>query len=1058
MWIVRLALRRPYTFVVAAILILVGGIVTARRMTTDIFPVINIPVVTVIWQYGGLGAQDVERRITTISERAYSTTVADIEHIESQSMNGVSVIKLFFQPGANVAQAVAQATATSQTVTRVLPPGINPPFVVRYNVADVPILTLSVGSESISEAGLNDYANSFIRTQLATVRGASVPLAYGGKPRQVMVDLYPDVLYAKGLAPTDVVNAINAQNLILPAGSAKMGDRDYNVRLNSSPDAVSALNDLPIREINGSMIYVRDVAQVHDGFAVQTNIVRENGRRGAVLTVLKSGSASTLDVVERVKAVLPKISATLPPALNITTLADQSVFVRAALKGVVTEGVIAAALTALMILLFLGSWRSTLIITLSIPLSILCAVMGLAALGHSINVMTLGGLALAVGILVDDATVTIESIHRHLSLGKPLVNSILDGAGEIAVPTFVSTLSICIVFVPVFFLDGAARALFAPLALAVMISMLASYVLSRTLVPTLVRYLLVNEKHSAEGFHAEGFIGRVNGAFTRKFDQFKHRYGQLLASFLAHPRRTLGIFGLIVATGLLIFPFLGQDFFPTTDGGALRLHVRAAAGTRLEKTEQIFAQVEDEVRRIIPAKEVDLVLSNIGVPVFVNLAFTDNSSIAPFDGELLVTLKEARSHSTQEYEQRLRKGLAEAFPDLTFYFQPAEITSQILNFGLPSPIDVQVVGQDKVANYAVARKLAQKFKAIPGAVDVRVQQVMNAPELFLAVDRTKAQEIGLTQRDIAQNMLVSLSSSGVTQPNYWVNPRNGVNYLVAVQTPQYRVRTVSDLQNTPIITPASGPPQVLGNLATLRRTTSQAVVSHYNVAPVFDVYLGAAGRDLGGVARDVDRIVKAMGDSLPRGTTIAVRGQAASMQQSFAGLAFGLIGAILLVYCLMVVNFQSWVDPAIILGALPGALAGIVWMLFVTGTTLSVPSLMGAIMAMGVATANSILLVSYANERRQLGEGAIQAALEAGVTRLRPVLMTALAMVIGMLPMALGLGEGGEQNAPLGRAVIGGLVLATATTLLVVPVIYSILRRRDLSTAVDPALEVSHAS
>lgn len=1057
MWIVRLALRRPYTFVVAALLLLIGGVFTATRMTTDIFPVINIPVVTIIWQYSGMSAQDMERRVATISERSLSTAVADIEHIESQSLPSVSVIKLFFHPGANVAQAVGQIAAASQSVLRVLPPGMTPPYVLRYNVADVPILTLSVGSETFSEAALNDYGQSFIRTQLATVRGTSVPLPYGGKPRQIMVDLNPEALFAKGLAPIDVVNALSAQNLILPAGTAKIGDRDYSVRLNSSPDAVSQLNDLPIREVNGAMVYVRDVAQVHDGFGIQTNIVRQNGRRATYMTILKSGGASTLDVVSRVKALLPSVAATLPTEIHLETLADQSIFVRAALTGVMREAAIAAALTALMILLFLGSWRSTLIITLSIPLSILAAVVMLSSLGETINVMTLGGLALAVGILVDDATVTIESIHRHRTLGKPLVAAILAGAEEIAVPAFVSTLAICIVFVPVFFLTGAAKSLFAPLAMAVIFAMLASYILSRTLVPTLVRYLLANERHEAPDPVAANWFERVFLRFSAGFERFRAAYGRVLERALAHRRRTVAIFLAVVASGLVLVPTLGRDFFPSTDGGALRLHVRAPIGTRLESTEQIFAQVESEIRRVIPADELGLVLDNIGIPIFVNLAFSDNASIGSSDGEILITLTERRRHRTQDYERLLRHRLAGAFPNLVFFFQPAEITSQILNFGLPSPIDVQVVGQNKTANYAIAQRLASQFEKIPGAADVRVHQVMNVPEFLFAVDRTKAQEIGLTQRDVAQNMLVSLTSSAQTQPNYWLNPQNGVNYLVAVQTPQYRLSSMADLENIPVIAPGVRTPQTLGNLASVRRTTNMGVVSHYNVAPVFDVYLGTEGRDLGGVAGDVNRIVAQEQKTLPRGTTIKIRGQAASMEESFWGLGLGLLFAIVLVYLLMVINFQSWVDPAIILGALPGALAGIAWILFASRTTLSVPSLMGSIMAMGVATANSILLVSYANERRAAGLDAIQAALDAGVTRLRPVIMTALAMIIGMLPMALGFGEGGEQNAPLGRAVIGGLLLATGTTLLVVPVIYSVLRARAPAPALDlELLDATH--
>jgi multidrug efflux pump subunit AcrB len=1058
MWIVRLALRRPYTFVVMALLILIGGVFTAFRMTTDIFPVINIPVVTVIWQYAGISAQEMERRIVTVSERAFTTTVGDIEHIESQSMNGISVIKVFFQPGANVAQAVAQVTAVSGAVTRILPPGITPPFILRYNVADVPVLTLSVGGLGFSEAELNDYSNSFIRTQLSTVRGASVPQAYGGKTRQIMIDIDPVTLAAKGLSPVDLSNAITAQNLILPSGFAKFGDRDYTVRLNSSPDAISALNNLPIKQVNGTTVYIKDVAQVHDGFAVQQNLVRLNGRRATYLTILKSGAASTLDVVARVRAALPRVAATLPKAITLTTLADQSVFVRAALNGVVREAVIAAALTGLMILLFLGSWRSTLIITISIPLSILCSVLALAALGQTINVMTLGGLALAVGILVDDATVELENVHRHLAMGEPIVPAILNGAQEIATPAFVSTLSICIVFVPVFFLTGAARSLFAPLAMAVIFAMLASYLLSRTLVPTMVRYLLADEGHGHDGEAtpegASVFV-RINRSFERAFERMRVRYHGLLERLLHHRVATLLTFVAVVATAGFLLPVLGQDFFPKADGGQLRLHVRAPPGTRIEATEHIFTEVEHEIRRIIPAKEIALQLDNIGIPNGINLSFGDNVSIGPADGEIMVSLDEHRSHSTREYERLLRAGLRERFPNLVFFFQPADITSQILNFGLPSPIDVQIVGQNRQGNYALAQHLARRIASIPGAVDVHVGQVMNAPELLFSVDRTKAQQVGLSQRDVANNLLVSLASSGQVQPNYWLNPLNGVQYLVAVQTPQYRVASMTDVYNTPVVAPGQEAPQMFGNLASVSRTSTMAVVNHYNVAPVFDVFVNTQGRDLGGVAGDIERIVQSVQDSLPRGSTTVIRGQVSSMRESFLGLGVGLLGAILLVYFLMVVNFQSWTDPAIVILGLPGALTGIAWMLFVTRTTLSVPSLMGSIMAMGVATANSILLVTFANEKRAEGLDAIAAALESGSTRLRPVIMTALAMIIGMLPMALGLGEGGEQNAPLGRAVIGGLLVATATTLLVVPIIYSLMRAK--APAPSPEVEVLDA-
>lgn len=1050
MWIVRLALRRPYTFVVAALLVMILGVVTLRRMATDIFPDINLPVASVIWTYTGMSPDDMEKRIVTVAERAYTTTVNDIEHIESQSMLGVSVIKIFFQPGARIEAAVAQLTATSQTITRIMPPGTVPPLIIRYSASSVPVLQLGVSGESLSEQALYDYGLNFVRTQLATVQGASIPLPYGGKPRQIMVDLNLGALQARGLSPADVSTAINSQNLILPSGTAKLGEREYNVRLNSSPDAVAALADLPVRQVGGSTVYIRDVASVRDGYAVQTNIVRQDGRRSSLLSVLKAGGASTLDVVDRIKAALPRIQSTLPPELKIGQLFDQSVFVRAALDGVLREAVIAASLTAAMILLFLGSWRSTLIVTVSIPLSILCSIIALSLLGQTLNVMTLGGLALAVGILVDDATVEIENIHRNLREGKPLTQAILDGAQQIATPALVSTLAICIVFVPVVFLTGVAQFLFVPLALAVVFAMLASYLLSRTLVPVLVRYLLKDELHlyqdGPESTRGKDIAWRIHEGFNRAFERFRDGYRNMLGWILGHRPIVFVCFGCFFVGSFVLLPFIGRDFFPAVDGGQFRLHVRAPAGTRIEETERLFGRVEQTIRRTIPAQELELILDNIGLPVGgVNLAFSDSATIGASDGEILVALKEGEHRPTGEYVERLRRTLKAEFPEAVFFFQASDIVTQILNFGLPAPIDIQIAGPgaNRQRNYALARELETRVRLVAGAADVHLHQVVDAPDLRVVVDRTRAIEAGLTQRDVANSLLVSLSSSSQAAPNYWINPKNGVNYLVAVQTPQYRMDTIDALKNTPIVGAGLSAPQLLSNLATFERSESMAVINHYNVQPVYDVYANVYNRDLGAVADEIEVIVADIRSKLPRGSAIVMRGQVESMNGAFLSLGLGLIFAIVLVYCLMVVNFQSWIDPFIIITALPGALSGILWMLFVTQTTLSVPALMGSIMSIGVATANSILLVTFANEQRAEGKDALGAALAAGYTRLRPVLMTALAMILGMLPMALGFGEGGEQNAPLGRAVIGGLIVATITTLLFVPLVYSVLRRRE---------------
>jgi len=1089
MWIVALALRRPYTFTVMAIMIVLMGVVTIDRMATDIFPSIDIPVVSVIWSYPGVAPEEMEKRFCTVCERAMTTTVNDIEHIESQSYNGVAVIKVFFHEGAKVEAGVAQVTAISQTLLRIMPPGTTPPLILQYSASNVPILQLGISSKTLSEQQLYDLGLNFIRTQLATVQGAQVPLPYGGKARQVMVDLDLTKLYAKGLSPSDVSNALNAQNLILPSGTEKIGEREYNVRLNSSPLDLMVLNDLPIKQVNGAMVYIRDVAQVRDGYAVQQNIVSQNGVRSALLTVLKSANASTLDIISRVKAALPKIQATLPPSLTLTQMFDQSIFVRAAINGVLREGVIAACLTALMILLFLGSWRSTLVVATSIPLSIMCSIIIMGALGQTLNIMTLGGLALAVGILVDDATVEVENIHRNLAMGKPMVRAIMDGASQIAVPAFVSTLCICIVFVPVFFLSGTAKYLFMPLAMAVIFAMLASYFLSRTVVPTMVKFLL--KEHMDEVHHEGeqvkrqpgllGFFTNIYAQFEAGFEKLRDRYTGMLGWVLEHRAIPFWIMGGLVLLSVCMVPFLGRDFFPAVDAGQFRLHVRAPAGTRLETTAQRFYDVGQTIRKVVPAAEIHSVLDNIGLPASgINLAFGDNSTIGEADGEILVALNE-NHHPTAGYVRTLRTRLKREYPDMEFAFGAADIVSQILNFGIPAPIDVQVTGRDP-GNYKVATEIAHQMKQIPGAVDVQLHQVVHGPDLRVNVNRSQAEEIGLTQQNVASAVLISLASSGQAAPNYWLNFQNGVNYQVAVQTPQYRMATLDELRNTPVSVSGTARPQLLGNLATVVRSESPEIVNHYNVQPVYDVQANVQGRDLGGVGVDVQKVLdgftprpgfvrNAAGwlgltglldkfhlfvvppSKLPRGTTLDVRGQLVSMNSSFLGLAGGILFAIILVYFLMVVNFQSWTDPFIIITALPGALCGIIWMLFATGTTLNVPSLMGAIMAIGVATANSILLVTFANDERCEGKNATEAALSAGHTRLRPVLMTALAMIIGMLPMSLGLGEGGEQNAPLGRAVIGGLLVATLATLFFVPVIYSMLRKKEFSGDADEEFE-----
>jgi multidrug efflux pump subunit AcrB len=952
--------------------------------------------------------------------------------------------------------AIAQVTAVSQTILRRMPPGAQPPFIIRYNASSVPILQLALGSKTITEAQLYDYGLYRVRQAIAPVRGATLPLPYGGKPRQIMVDLDPQALLSKGLSPLDVSNAINAQNLTLPTGTAKIGKSEFIVDLNGSPDTVAALNDVPIKQINGAMVYIRDVAHVRDGFAVQTNVVRQDGSPSALLTILKNGGASTLDIVNQIKALLPGMRASAPAGLEMTELFDQSIFVRAAISGVVKEGVIAALLTATMILLFLGSWRSTFIVMVSIPLSILASLSTLSLLGYTLNVMTLGGLALAVGILVDDATVEIENIHRNLAQGKPIQRAILDGAHQIAVPAFVSTLAICIVFVSVVFLTGPAKYLFTPLALAVVFAMLASYLLSRTLVPVLVKYLI--RGHEGEK-PARNLFSRIQQSFEKRFESLRQRYVDALAWSLQNRPTVLVVFAILVGSAFLIMPMVGRDFFPTVDAGQFRLHVNAPPGTRLEESEQIFSRVEDVIREVVPPSDIATVIDNIGIPQWANLAFTDNATISSADGEILVSLKPNHRGSTPVYVKTLREKLAERFPDLTFYFQPADIVSQILNFGLPAPIDIQIAGYAP-QNYAIAREIEARLKQIPGTADVGLHQVTNAPELQVKVDRTRAQELGFTERDVASSVLISLSSSFQVTPNFWADPKTSINYPVAIQTPQHRVDSIDAVTSTSLAGRDPAHPQLLTNIVSLDRGETPAVISHTNVQPVFDIYANVQGADLGRVSDKVTKIVNEFRPKLAPGNTITVRGQVESMNAAFGKLGLGLIFAAVLIYFLMVVNFQSWTDPFIIITALPGAFAGILWMLFLTHTTFNVESMMGAIMSIGVATANSILMITFANEQLREGKTALDAAILAGHTRLRPVLMTALAMIIGMVPMALGLGEGGEQNAPLGRAVIGGLLLATVATLFFVPVVFTMIRHkmRPRQRADDPQFAQPHFS
>jgi len=1064
LWFVRVALKRPYTFVVLALLILIFGPLAALKSPTDIFPDIKIPVISAVWTYTGLSPEDMSGRVVYYYERQLSSTVNDIDHIESQSLAGYGIVKIFFQPNVDIRTATAQVTSISQTVLKQMPPGITPPLILNYNASTVPILQLALSSAEETEQKLFDFGQNFIRPQLATVPGTAVPSPYGGKVRQIQIDVNPQALQSRHLSAEDVENALAAQNQIIPVGTQKIGRFEYSVKLNNSPDAFEKLNDLPIKSADGTIIYMRDVASVRDGNPPQTNVVRVNGSRAVLMTILKSGAASTLDIVSNVRKLLPTIKETLPASIHLDAIGDQSIFVKAAVSGVAREAVIAALLTSLMILLFLGSWRSTIIITVSIPLAILSSIAGLYAIGETLNIMTLGGLALAVGILVDDATVTIENINWHLEQGKEVRVAIMDGAHQIVGPAFISLLCICIVFIPMFFLNGVAHFLFVPMAEAVVFAMIASFFLSRTLVPTLAAYLL--RRHSIDG-HPSGELlqmmqpehqspsrspnplVRFQQAFERRFARFRENYYSLLILAIGNQRRFIIGFMVIVLISFALVPWLGRDFFPAVDAGQIKIHVRAQVGTRIEETAKLFDQVEHTIRKTIPAEELGSIVDNMGLTVSgINQAYNNTGTIGPQDGDILISLNEDH-HPTDDYVTRLRDSLPQKYPGITFSFLPADIISQILNFGAPAPIDVQVMGPDGAANMAYAQKLLREINQVAGIADARIQQTNDYPQLLVNVDRTRAEELGITERDVTNSLVVSMAGSGQVAPAFWLNSRNGVSYPIVAQTPEYRNQTLSDLQNIPIAGVNARSPQILGGLATITRSSTPAVVSHYAVQPVIDIFARPQHRDLGAVASDITTILKDNEKGRPKGSVISLRGQVQTMNSAFSGLLFGLLAAIVLIYLLIVVNFQSWSDPFVIITALPAALAGIVWTLFITHTTLSVPALTGAIMCMGVATANSILVVSFARERLLHTGNSVRAAVEAGFTRFRPVLMTALAMIIGMAPMALGLGEGGEQNAPLGRAVIGGLMAATVATLFFVPIVFSVIHRNHQHISSD---------
>ncbi|MBS1799382.1 MAG: efflux RND transporter permease subunit [Acidobacteria bacterium] len=1055
MWIVKVALNRPYTFIVLALLILIAAPVVILRTPTDIFPNIDIPVISIGWQYTGLNPEELEGRLTTPYEKALTTLVDNIQHIESTTYNGVAVVKIFLQPGASLDTANAQVTAASQYLLRQLPPGVLPPEIINFSASSVPILQLGVSGQGLSESQLNDYSTNFIRPQLITVNGSMLPLPYGGRQRQINITMDQAAMQSKGIAPGDLLNAVAQQNVVMPSGTIKIGQSEYDVRTNGTPRTVEELANIPLKQVNGTTIYLRDVASVNDGFQVQTNVVRQDGHRGVLISVLKNGNASTLDVVSGIRKILPRVSSTVPPELKITPLSDQSIFVRGAVEGVIREAIVAAALTAAMILIFLGSWRSTVIIAISIPLSILTSVIVLSLMGETINTMTLGGLALAVGILVDDATVTIENIERFLEDGFPLREAILEGAAQISVPALVSTLCICIVFLPMFFLGGVARYLFVPLAEAVVFAMLASYILSRTLVPTLAMYLLREHGHGASG---TGFFARFQHGFERSFERMRAGYHSLLQRLVLRRRVFVPIFIALCTGAFILAPFLGEDFFPDTDSGQFVLHVRGVSGLRIEETARLFDLVEEEIRKEIPSSEIDNILDNIGLPYStMNTQHLTNGSINPADGDIFVTLKEGH-HPTAKYVSDLRRELPRKFPNATFYTLPADITTQILNFGVPAPIDIQIEGNDVDTSKVQADKILAQLRNVPGLTDLRIQQPFDYPTLQLTIDRTKAAQGGYTQRDVATSVLNSLSGSMQVTPMFFLNWKNHVNYFIVAQTPQYKMGSMQDLGNIPINRTTSGvpltgtgTPEILSDLASVHRGTEMATVNHYNIRRVLDIYGNVQGRDLGAISRQVEKILENDKKTLPRGTFISLKGQVETMRTSYIGLLGGLVFSIALVYLLIVVNFQSWVDPFIIITALPAALAGIVLFLFLTRTALSVPALMGAIMCMGVATANSILVISFAKSQLEHHGDAVQAAIEAGTTRFRPVIMTALAMIIGMVPMALGLGDGGEQNAPLGRAVIGGLLCATVATLVFVPSVFALIHGRNRDKGVITA-------
>jgi len=1064
--LVRLAINKPYTFIVLAILILLAGGIAWEKTPTDIFPDIKIPVVAVVWTYNGLPPKDMAGRVIYYYEQQLSTTVNDIDHIESQSLRGVGIVKIFFQPGVDIRTATAQVTSISQTVLKQMPPGITPPTILNYSASTVPILQLALSSPSLAEQKIFDLGQNFIRPALASVRGAAVPAPYGGKVRQIQIDLDNAALQARHLSANDVAAALAAQNQVVPPGTAKIGKDEYNIELNNSPNVVDQLNKLPIKSANGATVYMGDVAHVRDGAPPQHNVVRVNGGRAVLMTILKAGSASTVDIVDQVKALMPALRKTLPPSLKVELLSDQSLFVRAAVSGVVREGVLAAALTSLMILLFLGSWRSTVIIAASIPLAILAAVAALALTGETLNVMTLGGLALAVGILVDDATVTIENINWHLEQGKTVRRSILDGAEQIVGPAFISLLCICIAFMPMFFLPGIAGFLFAPMAKAVVFAMIASFVLSRTLVPTMGNYLLRDHPNSVTAevmVRHDALAGRPDTrnpirlfqhGFETRFEKVRDGYAGLLSLALQRRQIFVPAFLLLVALSFALTPFLGRDFFPAVDAGQINLHVRAPIGTRNEETAALFDHVEDRIRQVVPHGELVSIVDNIGVPISgINRAYSNTGGIGPQDGDIMIALDKAHA-PTAAYVKALRKALPASFPGTTFSFLPADIIGQILNFGAPAPIDVMVTGPHAAPNASYARELVKKLGTIAGIADVRLQQAEDYPQLDVDVDRTRASAVGLSENDVTRSLSVNLTGSFQTAPAFWLNPENGVSYPIVIEAPQYRVSSISDLENIPVTGSGANASQMLGGISSFRRQPSAAVISHYAVQPSYDVFASTQGRDLGAVAGDIESVLTATQHDLPAGATVHLRGQVETMNVAFAGLILGLIGAIALIYLLIVVNFQSWIDPAVIVSALPAALAGILWMLFATGTPLSVPALTGAIMCMGVATANSVLVISFARERLAVVGDAVLAAAEAGATRFRPVLMTALAMIIGMAPMALGLGEGGEQNAPLGRAVIGGLICATVATLLFVPVVFSIAHRKHRPSPADATSDV----